>query len=69
MFLARISPCFAEVLFFSLLSAIYTADAANSDWMTNFSAYSKTIPSMIWYLSSLWHYCHILAGEGWIRDF
>lgn len=67
MFLRRISFCSAQVLSFSLLPAIYTADAAKSDYMTNFSAYNKAISSMIWNLSSLWHYCHILAG-GWMDD-
>jgi len=69
MFLRRLSSRSVEVLFFSLLPAIYTVDAAKSKWMTNFSAYSKTTPSMIWNLSSLWHYCHTLVGEGWMRDF
>lgn len=69
MFLRRISSWSAEVLFFSLLPATYTTDAAKSEWTNNFLAYSKTVPSIIWNLSSLWHYCHILAGEGWMRDF
>jgi len=47
MFLGKISSCSAEVLFFFLLLAIYTTDVAKSDWTTNFSAYSKTTPSMI----------------------
>ena len=68
MFWRRISPHSAEVLFFSLLPAIYTADAAISEWMTNFAACSKTTPSMIRNLSSPCHYGHILAAEGRTRN-